>query len=43
VVPRWVTTMSLGFDHRLIDGEEGSTFLHDVAEILSDPASAMLY
>lgn len=43
VVPRWVTTMSLGFDHRLIDGEEGSTFLHDVAEILSDPASAMRY
>ena len=43
VVPRWVTTMSLGFDHRLIDGEQGSTFLHDVAEILSDPASAMLY
>jgi dihydrolipoamide acetyltransferase component of pyruvate dehydrogenase complex len=35
--------MSLGFDHRLIDGEQGSTFLHDVAEILSDPASAMLY
>jgi len=43
VVPRWVTTMSLGFDQRLIDGEQGSTFLHDVAEILSDPASAMLY
>lgn len=43
IEPRWVTTMSLGFDHRLIDGEEGSTFLHDVAEILSDPASALLY
>lgn len=43
VVPRWVTTMSLGFDHRLIDGEQGSVFLHDVAEILSDPASALLY
>ncbi len=43
VVPRWVTTMSLGFDHRLIDGEQGSVFLRDVAQILSDPSSALLY
>ena len=43
IVPRWVTTMSLGFDHRLIDGEQGSTFLHDLAEILSDPTAALLY
>jgi len=43
IVPRWVTTMSLGFDHRLVDGEQGSIFLHDVAEILSDPATALMY
>lgn len=43
VVPRWVTTMSLGFDHRLVDGEQGSIFLHDVAEILSDPSTALMY
>lgn len=43
VVPRWVTTMSLGFDHRLVDGEQGSTFLHDVAEILSEPDTALVY
>lgn len=43
IVPRWVTTMSLGFDHRLVDGEQGSTFLHDVAEILSDPTTSLMY
>lgn len=43
IVPRWVTTMSLGFDHRLVDGEQGSTFLHDVAEILAEPDTALLY
>ncbi|WP_148279637.1 dihydrolipoamide acetyltransferase family protein [Acidipropionibacterium acidipropionici] len=43
IVPRWVTTMSLGFDHRLVDGEQGSIFLHDVAEILSEPDTALLY
>lgn len=43
VVPRWVTTLSVAFDHRIVDGEQGSSFLHDVAEILSDPAMALLY
>ncbi|GAB3404597.1 dihydrolipoamide acetyltransferase family protein [Flindersiella endophytica] len=42
VVPRWVTTLSLSFDHRVVDGEQGSRFLTDVAGILSDPGLAMI-
>jgi pyruvate dehydrogenase E2 component (dihydrolipoamide acetyltransferase) len=34
---RSVTTLSLSFDHRLVDGKEGSQFLSDVAKMLSDP------
>jgi len=40
---RDITTLALSFDHRLIDGAKGSRFLADVAAILEDPASAMLY
>jgi len=40
VEPRWVTTLALSFDHRLVDGEQGSAFLADVAEALTDPAKA---
>jgi len=43
IEPRWVTTLSVSFDHRLADGAQGSTFLADVAAILSDPALALLY
>jgi 2-oxoisovalerate dehydrogenase E2 component (dihydrolipoyl transacylase) len=43
IEPRWVTTLSVSFDHRLADGAQGSTFLADVAAILSDPALAILY
>ena len=43
VVPRWVTTLALSFDHRVVDGEQGSRFLADVAEILRDPALALTY
>lgn len=43
VEPRWVTTLSLSFDHRLIDGEQGSLFLHDVAEVLHQPSLALLF
>lgn len=43
VVPRWVTTLAVSFDHRIIDGEQGSRFLHDVAEILAEPALALLF
>nr|WP_177170162.1 dihydrolipoamide acetyltransferase family protein [Propionibacterium cyclohexanicum] len=43
IVPRWVTTMSLAFDHRLIDGAVASRFLVDLAALVSDPALAMAY
>lgn len=40
---RQVTTLALAFDHRHVDGEKGSRFLADVAGILEDPASALLF
>ena len=40
---RQITTLALSFDHRHIDGEKGSRFLADVAGILEDPASALLF
>ena len=43
IVVRDVTTLALSFDHRHIDGEKGSRFLSDVAGILEDPASALLF
>ncbi len=43
VVPRWVTTLALSFDHRVVDGEQGSRFLADVAAILRDPAMALAF
>ena len=36
-------TLALSFDHRHIDGEKGSRFLADVAGILEDPATALLF
>jgi pyruvate dehydrogenase E2 component (dihydrolipoamide acetyltransferase) len=42
VKSRWVTTLGLSFDHRIIDGELGSRFLRDVAMFLEDPASSLL-
>jgi pyruvate dehydrogenase E2 component (dihydrolipoamide acetyltransferase) len=43
VKARDLTTLALSFDHRLIDGEKGSRFLADVASILEDPASTLLF
>jgi len=43
IVVRQVTTLALSFDHRHVDGEKGSRFLADVAGILEDPASALLF
>jgi pyruvate dehydrogenase E2 component (dihydrolipoamide acetyltransferase) len=37
VALRNVMTLSLSFDHRLVDGEQASTFLADVGAILTDP------
>ena len=43
VRPRWVTTLGVSFDHRLVDGEQGSRFLADVGAILEDPAQAIVW
>jgi 2-oxoisovalerate dehydrogenase E2 component (dihydrolipoyl transacylase) len=39
---RDVMTLALSFDHRLVDGEQGSRFLVEVAEVLREPGRAML-
>jgi pyruvate dehydrogenase E2 component (dihydrolipoamide acetyltransferase) len=43
VVARHVTTLALSFDHRHVDGEKGSRFLADVAAIVEDPGTALLF
>ncbi|WP_404351580.1 2-oxo acid dehydrogenase subunit E2 [Phycicoccus jejuensis] len=43
IEPRWVTTLALSFDHRLVDGELGSRFLADVAALLADPARGLVW
>ncbi|MDY0982753.1 dihydrolipoamide acetyltransferase family protein [Microbacterium sp. CFBP9023] len=39
---RQVMTLSLSFDHRIVDGAEGARFLKDVADVLEEPGRAML-
>jgi 2-oxoisovalerate dehydrogenase E2 component (dihydrolipoyl transacylase) len=39
---RQVTTLGISFDHRIIDGELGSKFLHDIGAFLADPEAALL-
>jgi 2-oxoisovalerate dehydrogenase E2 component (dihydrolipoyl transacylase) len=43
IAVRRVTQLALSFDHRLIDGELGSRFLADIARVLEDPATALLW
>ncbi len=43
IEPRWVTTLGLSFDHRLIDGDLGSRFLADIAAILHDPTRGFVW
>jgi 2-oxoisovalerate dehydrogenase E2 component (dihydrolipoyl transacylase) len=38
---RSVMTLSLSFDHRLVDGEQGSRFLADVGAILANPGMSL--
>jgi 2-oxoisovalerate dehydrogenase E2 component (dihydrolipoyl transacylase) len=42
IEPRWVTQLAVSFDHRLVDGAQGSRFLADVAAVLTDPGMALL-
>lgn len=41
VALRDVMTLSLSFDHRLVDGEQGSRFLTDIGAILKNPGMAL--
>jgi pyruvate dehydrogenase E2 component (dihydrolipoamide acetyltransferase) len=38
---RDVLTLAVTFDHRIVDGEQGSRFLADIGRILADPASVL--
>jgi pyruvate dehydrogenase E2 component (dihydrolipoamide acetyltransferase) len=40
---RMVCQLALSFDHRVIDGQQGSQFLADVGALLADPALAITY
>ncbi|MFF1675253.1 dihydrolipoamide acetyltransferase family protein [Streptomyces sp. NPDC058256] len=42
IEPRWVTQLALSFDHRLVDGQQGSQLLADTGAFLHDPGLAML-
>ncbi|WP_454118752.1 dihydrolipoamide acetyltransferase family protein [Microbacterium lacticum] len=39
---REIVTLSLSFDHRLVDGEQGARFLRAVGDVLHEPGRAML-
>ncbi|MCO4273678.1 2-oxo acid dehydrogenase subunit E2 [Pseudarthrobacter sp. HLT3-5] len=41
VALRQVMTLSLSFDHRLVDGEQGSRFLADIGAILAEPGMVL--
>jgi 2-oxoisovalerate dehydrogenase E2 component (dihydrolipoyl transacylase) len=43
VVPRKVCQLALSFDHRVVDGQQGSQFLADIGALLADPALAITY
>ncbi|MBE7699821.1 2-oxo acid dehydrogenase subunit E2 [Oerskovia sp. Sa1BUA8] len=42
VALRDVVTLSLSFDHRVVDGEQGARFLAELGALLADPALALL-
>jgi 2-oxoisovalerate dehydrogenase E2 component (dihydrolipoyl transacylase) len=40
---RKICTLSLSFDHRIVDGELGSAFLRDVGSMLEDPVRMLAW
>jgi pyruvate dehydrogenase E2 component (dihydrolipoamide acetyltransferase) len=40
---RQVTTLSLSFDHRIVDGELGSAVLRDLGQMLEDPVRTLAW
>jgi 2-oxoisovalerate dehydrogenase E2 component (dihydrolipoyl transacylase) len=43
IAVRNVTTLSLSFDHRIVDGELGSAVLRDVGQMLEDPVRMLAW
>lgn len=43
IAVRQVTQLALSFDHRNVDGQLGSQFLSDVARVLADPTTALVW
>ena len=43
VVVRHVVTMTLAFDHRLVDGQAAALFLREVGEVLTDPTNLLAF
>ena len=43
IAVRQVTQLALSFDHRMVDGQLGSQFLADVARVLADPSTALVW
>jgi 2-oxoisovalerate dehydrogenase E2 component (dihydrolipoyl transacylase) len=43
IAVRKVTTLSLSFDHRIVDGELGSAVLRDVGSMLEDPVRMLAW
>lgn len=42
IVPRWVTTLSLSCDHRVVDGAEGARFVSHILQLLQNPKLLLL-
>ncbi|SEL04824.1 dihydrolipoamide acetyltransferase family protein [Haloferax larsenii] len=42
IVPRKVLTLSLSFDHRIVDGAQGARFTNRIKELLEDPKLLVL-
>ena len=40
---RKVCQLALSFDHRVVDGQQGSVFLAEVGALLADPGLALTY
>jgi pyruvate dehydrogenase E2 component (dihydrolipoamide acetyltransferase) len=43
VALRDVVTLSLAFDHRLVDGQAASRFLRDIGDVLADPTNLLAF
>ena len=43
LVLRHLVTLSLAFDHRLVDGQQAALFLRDVGDVLADPTNLLAF